>query len=320
MNRTDAPKKQPVPFGINGSREDLLATTPAGDNQASYDAGFPPVTMILKSAGGLPPKGQDMNQILYELSALSRWASSGALNSFDLAFATAIGGYPKGSLLLGDDGTTIYRSTIDANTNNPNSVPTGWFNLNTAYQPLDATLTAIADLATSANKLAYFTGTDAAALTDITSIGRSVIGQSTLSSLQAYLGMGAAAFLGVATNADMQTGTSTTLLSTAAGVNSLFPKRTFSANDYIRIPDAAGGLIIQWGVATSLPTGTGIATITYPTPFPNGPMSVMITRYFSAPSTTQQANPTVTNVTNTNFSLNIADSSSVNAMWIAIGH
>lgn len=188
------------------------------------------------------------------------------------------------------------------------------------FQPLDATLTAIADLATSANKLAYFTGTDAAALTDITSIGRSVIGQSTLSSLQAYLGMGAAAFLGVATNADMQTGTSTTLLSTAAGVNSLLPKRTFSANDYIRIPDAAGGLIIQWGVATSLPTGTGIATITYPTPFPNGPKAISLTRYWPNAPTATQGNPTVTNVTNSNFSLNISDSVSVNAMWIAIGN
>jgi hypothetical protein len=73
MNRTDAPKKQPVPFSVNGPREDLLSTTPAGSNQASYDVGFPAITMLLKSAGGLPPKGQDMNQILYELSSIGRW-------------------------------------------------------------------------------------------------------------------------------------------------------------------------------------------------------------------------------------------------------
>ena len=129
MNRTDAPKKQPVPFGINGSRENLLATTPAGDNQASYDAGFPPVTMLLKSAGGLPPKGQDMNQILFELSAIGRWLSAGALNTFDATFSSGIGGYPKGAVLLSNDGATIYVSTIDANTNDPNSVTTGWLNL-----------------------------------------------------------------------------------------------------------------------------------------------------------------------------------------------
>lgn len=126
MNRTDSPKKQPVVFGVNGQREDILDTTPSGDNTASYNSGFPPITMILKSAGGLPPKGQDINQILYELSALGRWSSSGVMNAFDSAFATAIGGYPSGAFVLGDDLKTIYRCTTDANTANPNSVTTGW--------------------------------------------------------------------------------------------------------------------------------------------------------------------------------------------------
>lgn len=126
MNRTDAPAKQPKPFGINGQREPILATTPAGDNTASYESGFPPITMTLKSAGGLPPKGQDMNQILFELSALARWSSSGALNTYDSSFATAIGGYPSGAFVLGDDLKTVYRCTANGNTSNPNSVTTGW--------------------------------------------------------------------------------------------------------------------------------------------------------------------------------------------------
>ena len=126
MNRTDSPAKQSKPFGVNGPREPILSTTPAGDNTASYDAGFPPITMVLKSAGGLPPKGQDMNQILYELSALGRWASAGAKNTYDSAFATAIGGYPSGSYVLGDDLKTVYRCTTDGNTANPNTTSAGW--------------------------------------------------------------------------------------------------------------------------------------------------------------------------------------------------
>ncbi|CAI9399098.1 hypothetical protein [Lelliottia sp. T2.26D-8] len=129
MKRTDAPKKQPVPFGVNGPREDLLPTTPAGNNQASYDSGFPPVTMILKSAGGLPPKGEDFNQILFELSALNRWASSGTLNSYDSTFATSIGGYAKGSMVLSDSGLIIYMNTVDDNSTNPNTGGAGWVNL-----------------------------------------------------------------------------------------------------------------------------------------------------------------------------------------------
>lgn len=189
MNRTDAPKKQPVPFGVNGPREDLLPTTPAGDNTASYDAGFPPVTMILKSAGGLPPKGQDMNQILFELSSICRWFTAGALNEFDATFASSIGGYPKASVLVGDDGATIYISTIDANSNNPNSVTTGWLNL--------SKITAIAALSGGANKLPYFSGANTAAQTDFTDVGRSVVAQTSIANLLTYLGLGGGSALPV---------------------------------------------------------------------------------------------------------------------------
>lgn len=193
MNRTDAPKKQPVVFGTNGQREDLPDTTPAGDNTASYDAGFPAVTMILKSAGGLPPKGQDMNQILYELSAIGRWLSAGALNSYDATFSTAIGGYPKAAVLVGNDGTSIYISTADANTNDPNTTSTGWLSL--------AKITAIAALAGGANKLPYFNGENTAAQTDLTSVGRDIIGKASIADVLTYLGLGNSATRSVGTTA-----------------------------------------------------------------------------------------------------------------------
>lgn len=126
MNRSDSPKKQPKPFGVNGRRAAILPTTPAGDNSASYEQGFPPITMILKSAGGLPPKGQDMNQILYELSALGRWSSTGALNTFDSEFASEISGYPSGAMLISDDGERIFINTTEGNLSDPNSNGAGW--------------------------------------------------------------------------------------------------------------------------------------------------------------------------------------------------
>lgn len=187
MNRTDAPKKQPVPFGVNGSREDLLPTTPAGDNQASYDAGFPPVTMILKAAGGLPPKGQDMNQILYELSSIGRWLMAGALNAFDNSFAATIGGYPKASVIAGDDGSTIYISTIENNTNNPNTSSAGWLNLLKVLN--------LASLAGGSNKLPYFTGESSLSQTDLTAAGRGLIGQADVAAILTYLGLGGGPFV-----------------------------------------------------------------------------------------------------------------------------
>ncbi|QAT69580.1 hypothetical protein EQ249_08165 [Citrobacter freundii] len=129
MNRSDTPKKQPIVFAVNGPREDLPDTTPSGSNTASYNSGFPPITMTLKSAGGLPPKGQDMNQALFELSALNRWNSAGGPVVFDSAFSTAIGGYPKGAIIQGDDATTQYLNTLDGNTSNPNTGGSGWMNV-----------------------------------------------------------------------------------------------------------------------------------------------------------------------------------------------
>lgn len=143
MNRTDAPKKQAVPFAVNGQREELLPTSPAGDNTASYDAGFPAVTMILKAAGGLPPKGQDMNQILFELSSLARWFSTGSINSYDATFSAEIGGYPKGAIVLGEDGNTRYMSTAEANTSDPNTDGAGWFNLSAGYLKTENNLSEI---------------------------------------------------------------------------------------------------------------------------------------------------------------------------------
>jgi hypothetical protein len=46
----------------------------------------------------------------------------------------------------------------------------------TAFQPADATLTALAGVATAANKLAYFTGVDTSDVTSLTSAGREIIG------------------------------------------------------------------------------------------------------------------------------------------------
>ncbi|HFL4767440.1 TPA: hypothetical protein ACG33R_003158 [Escherichia coli] len=57
------------------------------------------------------------------------------------------------------------------------------------FQALDATLTALARLATGANKLPYFTGTDTAALTNLTSVGRDIIGKGTVADILVYLGL-----------------------------------------------------------------------------------------------------------------------------------
>lgn len=57
------------------------------------------------------------------------------------------------------------------------------------FQALDATLTALAGLATGENKLPYFTGTDTASQTDLTAVGRDIIGKSSIANILSYLGL-----------------------------------------------------------------------------------------------------------------------------------
>ncbi|HHC5472469.1 TPA: hypothetical protein ACOSR7_000922, partial [Escherichia coli] len=195
MNRSDAPKKQTKPFGINGQRGEILPTTPSGDNTASYDLGFPPITMILKSAGGLPPKGQDMNQILFELSSLCRWFSAGAINFFDSDFAIGINGYPKYALIVSDDGSALYLNTVDGNTNNPNSVSDGWLNL-ISYLGIDEkqgknqNLTALSSLSGIPDGLAFFTGAGTMDMTALTQNGREILSKKNVSETLQYLTLG----------------------------------------------------------------------------------------------------------------------------------
>lgn len=71
----------------------------------------------------------------------------------------------------------------------------------------------------------------------------------------------------LATNAEMATGSSQSLVPSVSAVMSIFSKRSFSANDYVRIPDVPGGLIIQWVSGNASASGVFFAQM--PIPFPN---------------------------------------------------
>ncbi|EFS1368501.1 TPA: tail fiber protein [Escherichia coli] len=72
--------------------------------------------------------------------------------------------------------------------NDPNFATT-MTNALAGKQPLDATLTALAALATGANKLPYFTGKDTVAQTDLTSVGRDILAKTSTLAVIQYLGL-----------------------------------------------------------------------------------------------------------------------------------
>ncbi|KDZ25151.1 phage tail fiber repeat family protein [Escherichia coli 3-020-07_S1_C3] len=65
------------------------------------------------------------------------------------------------------------------------------YDLANGKQPADATLAALAGLATAADKLPYFTGSDTASLTTLTNVGRDILAKTSKQEVIHYLGLGA---------------------------------------------------------------------------------------------------------------------------------
>ncbi|EMZ6899707.1 phage tail protein [Salmonella enterica subsp. enterica serovar Derby] len=149
--------------------------------------------------------------------------------------------------------------------NDPNFATT-MTNALAGKQPKDATLTALAELATSADKLPYFTGADRAALTALTSVGRAILGKTSTQGVLDYLGLGEAAKRNVGT-----------------GDNQIPDMGAFaSGSGWFRLP---GGYIVQFGTFSG--NTTRFISGHFPIPFPNQPMvsvSVMSDNVQSDPS------------------------------------
>lgn len=120
------PSKILTPWAASGLKNTIPASANPVTGNAGYDQGFPAINMTPKEAGGIPPFGQDFNGILFAVTEALRYIQAGGTPTYSAALSTAIGGYPKGAILLGNDGVTTYRSLVDSNTNDPNSVLTGW--------------------------------------------------------------------------------------------------------------------------------------------------------------------------------------------------
>jgi hypothetical protein len=135
MQASNIPAKLTIPFANAGTKNTIPTASQIGvtNGAASLTDGFPPLTMTPLSAGGVPPFGQDMNGILYMMSAWEQWQAAGGPVFYDSAFSTAIGGYPKGAVLANASGVGIWVSTVDSNTSNPDTGGAGWITGSTGH-------------------------------------------------------------------------------------------------------------------------------------------------------------------------------------------
>ncbi|WP_233867051.1 hypothetical protein [Paraburkholderia adhaesiva] len=141
MRLTDSPPPVTVPFAQNGNRNTIPVASQTGMTKgaASFNDGFPPLTMTDPLKGGIPPFGVDMNGILFVLSQAVRWLMAGGPLVYDATFANDpnIGGYPAGVVLLRANGQGLWLNLRDDNTIDPDAADitndgsaSGWVLLN----------------------------------------------------------------------------------------------------------------------------------------------------------------------------------------------
>ena len=137
------------------------------------------------------------------------------------------------------------------------------YDLANGKQAADATLTALAALATAADKLPYFTGVDRAALTALTSVGRAILGKTSIQSVLDYLGLGEGSALpvGVPVPWPLETPPTGWLKCNGAAFSSeMYPKlaKAYPAN---KLPDLRGEFIRGWDDGRGVDAGRALLSI-----------------------------------------------------------
>ncbi|HIH8368513.1 TPA: phage tail protein, partial [Escherichia coli] len=131
------------------------------------------------------------------------------------------------------------------------------YDLANGKQPADATLTALAGLATAADRLPYFTGADRAALATLTAIGRAIIAKGSIKDVLNYLGLGEGSALPVGVPVPWPTATPPAGWLKCNGATFTKEQYPVLARVYptLRLPDLRGEFIRGWDDGRKVDTG-----------------------------------------------------------------
>lgn len=133
MDIANIPSFTAVPFasGATGSyRNTVPQSASSTPGAASYETGFVPANFEPIASGGIPPFGGDFNGVFFDITTRMQYEQAGGNYPFNAAFSTAIGGYPKGAIVLRSDSNGQWLSTTDNNTTDPDSSSAaGWIAL-----------------------------------------------------------------------------------------------------------------------------------------------------------------------------------------------
>ena len=259
------------------STSETLAATPKAV-KAAYDlaAGKAPVShthpwnqITGVPAASLTAKGTvQLSSAINSTSEILAATPKAVKAAYDLAAGKApvshthpwnqITGVPAASLTA--KGTVQLSSAINSTSEilaaTPKAVKAA-YDLANGKQPEDATLTALAGLATAADRLPYFTGADRAALATLTAIGRAIIAKGSIKDVLNYLGLGEGSALPVGVPVPWPTATPPEGWLKCDG-------RAFTKEQYpvlarvyptLRLPDLRGEFIRGWDDGRKVDTG-----------------------------------------------------------------
>lgn len=133
LSQSAIPTKVPTTWGSSAPGGNITCPMPIPSQisitpgRASWTDGFPPVTFLSPSGGGIPPFGQDFNGVICQLSQWTRWQNAGAQVPYDAGFSSSIGGYPKGTILANASAFyCIWISQVDNNSSDPDTGGANW--------------------------------------------------------------------------------------------------------------------------------------------------------------------------------------------------
>ncbi|SVZ78678.1 putative prophage endo-N-neuraminidase [Klebsiella pneumoniae] len=264
---------------INSTSETLAATPKAvkaaydlaaGKAPASHTHPWSQITGV--PAASLTAKGTVQLSSATDSQSETEAATPKAVKAaYDLAAGKApvshthpwsqITGVPAASLTA--KGTVQLSSAINSTSEilaaTPKAVKAA-YDLANGKQPADATLTALAGLATAADRLPYFTGADRAALATLTAIGRAIIAKGSIKDVLNYLGLGEGSALPVGVPVPWPTATPPAGWLKCDG-------RAFTKEQYpvlarvyptLRLPDLRGEFIRGWDDGRKVDTGRSL--------------------------------------------------------------
>lgn len=296
MLASSIPAKFPVVWGVNATSSYIrvIPTTTADPTAASLSLGWPPDTGTPTGSGGTPPDIRDENGILNEIVAWVQWLNAGGPVFYDGTFSTAIGGYPKGTVLDNAlNNAAFWISTADNNSSDPDTGGANWI----GYTPVNK---AVVDSGT-ANALAVTLTTGETSLAQLTGKPIWIIKSSSANTGASVLAVNG--LTGTAIQYADGTAIGSGDLPASEPFQVMYDGMVFilqSLTGATQIGNLGGGLV-RGGVTGTVTGAGGTGSTSFATAFPNSCTAVVITALSSSGSA--QARDRVTTISASGFTL-----------------